>query len=86
MESPEVAHSGLAEAVLARVALRRPPRSVRMRLPPPGTIHSKAESRRFHQPVPPQVRSALPSQKRRQQGHIISSGATSAGLLTRKTL
>jgi len=77
MRSPEVAQSGLAEAVLACVLLRRLPASVRMRLPTPcsvsGTAHGKADSRRFHQPVPPRARSASSSLKRRQQGRKATS-------------
>ncbi|KAK4113099.1 hypothetical protein N656DRAFT_642396 [Canariomyces notabilis] len=85
----EVAQSGLAEAALARVLLRRTPRSVRICLPPlcsaSGAAHGKAESRRFHRPVPPRARSASPSQKRRREGHVIFQGphrpaSLSAGL------
>jgi hypothetical protein len=77
MTSMEAAQSGLAEAVLAYVPVRRLPASVRMRLPLPcsvsDTAHGKAEFGCFSQPVPLRARSASPSWKHRQPGHVISS-------------
>jgi hypothetical protein len=80
--SPEVAQSGFAKGVLTRVLLRCLPESVCMR-PPPSLF------RLWHCPWQgrissfPRARSASPSQERSQQGHVISSGAASAGRVSK---